>query len=94
MNKGKGSYWRAAAERVIRGVIEKQGTGDLDALEQAIRAAYPFGERKHWPYKVWLDAVNDTMSQLGRGKYVQHTPKSIKHWWVPEEEEDGGDTGK
>lgn len=27
-----------------------------------ISEAYPFGERKHWPYKAWLKAVSDHMA--------------------------------
>lgn len=80
------SHWRRKANEVIAQVIEEQGTADLDALEKAIRAAYPFGPRKWWPYKVWLDAVKKAMRQLRGGGY-RPTPKDIKHWWVPEEEE-------
>lgn len=32
-------------------------------LRKALRAAYPFGERKHWPYKVWLAEIQ---RQVGR----------------------------
>jgi hypothetical protein len=30
---------------------------DEKAIRKAISAAYPFGERDYWPYKVWLDEV-------------------------------------
>jgi len=78
------SYWRKRANKVIAKVIEQEGTEDLDALEKSIRASYPFGDRAHWPYKVWLSAVNQTMRQLRGGGY-KPTPKDIRHWWVPEE---------
>lgn len=32
------------------------GTPEKD-LRQIARDAYPFGERKHWPYKMWLKAT-------------------------------------
>lgn len=49
--------WRAHAARVIAKVIQEVGTDDPKALRKALREAYPFGERKYWPYKVWLDEV-------------------------------------
>jgi hypothetical protein len=30
-----------------------------DAEAEAVRKAYPFGERAYWPYKAWLKAVKD-----------------------------------
>jgi hypothetical protein len=42
---------------VIRETIERVGCEDEKALRKAISEAYPFGQRKHWPYKVWLSEV-------------------------------------
>ena len=30
-----------------------------EELRRLINAAYPFGERKYHPYKIWLDAVKE-----------------------------------
>jgi hypothetical protein len=49
--------WRTHAAPVIREVIERVGTDDPKALRKALRDAYPYGERKYWPYKVWLDEI-------------------------------------
>ncbi len=49
--------WRIHAAQVIAKVIQEVGTEDPVALKKAIRKAYPFGERKYWPYKVWLSEV-------------------------------------
>ncbi len=56
------SDWRAYSKKVIAEVTSEIGISDPDALEKAIRAAYPFGERAHWPYKVWLKEVRRHMA--------------------------------
>lgn len=63
--------WRDSAANVIRAVIFQHGTTDLPALKTALRKAYPFGERKYHPYKIWLDEIQ---RQLGtkRHKARQH----------------------
>lgn len=51
--------WQQQAEVVIYGVIRKHqdsGTTDKKRIAAEIDAAYPFGERAHWPYKAWLKA--------------------------------------
>lgn len=48
------SHWAAAAKATIERVVaENPGKNDEELLE-LIDAAYPFGMREHWPYKVWL----------------------------------------
>ena len=56
------SDWRAYSGQVIAQVTNEVGMTNPDALEKAIRAAYPFGERAHWPYKVWLEEVRRHMA--------------------------------
>lgn len=51
------SSWRPIARRVIQRVIAEVGRDDEARLRKAISAAYPFGDRKHYPYKIWLDEV-------------------------------------
>lgn len=47
------SHWRKTAAVVCAEVM--QGfTGTEQELRAALREAYPFGERKMWPYKCWL----------------------------------------
>ncbi|QPI73888.1 hypothetical protein [Sphingobium sp. Cam5-1] len=38
------------------------------ARRKAIRAAYPFGERRYWPYKGWLKAQREYLRK--------HDPKT------------------
>jgi hypothetical protein len=56
--RGPESHWRQSARAVmIRVVRELRDAARLDddaALLAAVDAAYPFGERKYLPYKMWL----------------------------------------
>ena len=49
--------WQIAAARVIERCIAENPEVDEPALRKIISAAYPFGERAMWPYKVWLAEV-------------------------------------
>lgn len=46
--------WRDRARPIIAGVIETHGTADMKTLRTLLWQAYPFGEKKYHPYKVWL----------------------------------------
>ena len=51
--------WRNAALAVMDRIRIEQlqaGIEDKAGLARAIGAAYPFGERTHYPYKAWLSA--------------------------------------
>lgn len=54
--------WRSQAATVISGVIGQNPGMEPKKLRKLISAAYPFGERKYHPYKIWCDEVN---RQLG-----------------------------
>ena len=54
--------WRTHAAPVVRDVLERIGTSDPKALRKALREAYPFGQRKYWPYKIWLDEIRRQLS--------------------------------
>jgi len=66
------SPWRAEAAKVVQAAIETGEARGLTgpALLRHVRQAYPFGERRNHPYKIWLSEVN---RQLGRS-----TPKPPK----------------
>jgi len=47
--------WRDVARPIIAKVLaEHEGK---TSLKQALYEAYPFGQREHFPYKVWLDEI-------------------------------------
>lgn len=48
------SDWPTLARKAIRAVHDTLPPGtSLAARMAAIDAAYPFGERRHYPYKIW-----------------------------------------
>lgn len=63
--------WRARFAPRIAAVIAEVGRADPKALRRALRDAYPAGERRYWPYKVWCDEVR---KQLGLRR-VKITPR-------------------
>lgn len=57
------SRWREHSRRVIQEIIKREGREDQDRLKKAISEAYPFGERKRHPYKIWLDEVKNQLGE-------------------------------
>ena len=55
--------WRDVARPIIARVIAEHQGADDATLKQAVFDAYPFGERKYSPYKIWL---NEIARQTGR----------------------------
>lgn len=58
--------WAEESRRVI-GEVHASLPADatLDQRKAALKAAYPFGERKHWPYEAWLKAKRNYLRQFG-----------------------------
>lgn len=56
--------WRSRAKDVIAEVVKANpGVGGRE-LRKLLREAYPFGERRYHPYKIWCDEVNKTLKDL------------------------------
>jgi len=49
--------WREHCSPIIAEVIRRVGKSDMKALRKALKEAYPYGQRKYHPYKVWLDEI-------------------------------------
>lgn len=58
------SRWREHSRLVIERVIATHGTDDPEALRKAISAAYPFGQRRYYPYRIWLQEVHAAMTRV------------------------------
>lgn len=58
--------WRDIAKPIIAEVIRREGRADLRKLRKALRDAYPFGERRYHPYKVWCDEVKKQVGTPSR----------------------------
>lgn len=60
------SVWREqaaiAVERALEGVPYDT---ERAALRRILRVAYPFGERRMWPYKCWLEEVKYALRLRG-----------------------------
>ncbi len=48
------SHWSKEAKATIARVVAENPGKDDEELLDLIDAAYPFGMREYWPYKVWL----------------------------------------
>ena len=49
------SYWRKRCIQIIADVLKKQ-LPEKEERNELIKA-YPFGEKKRWPYQIWLDEI-------------------------------------
>jgi hypothetical protein len=58
------SIWRERAASMIWRVILAHPGASEAALRAAIRASYPFGPRRYWPYKVWREEVECALRRL------------------------------
>ena len=67
------STWRHRARRVIQRVLQELGPRRrLITKRRALRKAYPFGQRRGWRYRVWLDEVRVQLRlRSPRRKYLQ-----------------------
>lgn len=58
--------WGEVAEQAIRRAHDALPAGcTLQARIKAIDAAYPFSERKYWPYKAWLKERRRYLARYG-----------------------------
>jgi hypothetical protein len=56
------SRWRVAARRAIaEALLTVIPADDENTVRATVNAHYPFGERKHLPYRMWLDEVKKVM---------------------------------
>jgi len=67
------SHWRKQAAEVISEVLDMCGPlitpEDEKAARLRLREAYPFGEKKYHPYKIWLDEI---ARQMGKKWPIGH----------------------
>lgn len=66
--------WRHIAAPIIAQVLDDtMGQSEPD-IKQALYDAYPFGERKYFPYKVWLDEIKRQRKTQRRGQQEVSIP--------------------
>lgn len=62
------SYWRSRANVVIGPILRSaiQERWPEARFRRELREAYPFGERAHWPYTVWLTRQRNAIALFRR----------------------------
>ena len=53
MRPRRRNYWAVEADKILAPLFAE----GQEPTWVELRDAYPFGERKYWPYKVWPDAI-------------------------------------
>ena len=61
------SHWRKIATPIIAKVLAETAGKTGAEVRAALRAAYPFGVRRHHPYRVWLDEIRIQTGQRRLG---------------------------
>jgi hypothetical protein len=58
------THWTDLAREAIQAVHNRlPDNATLADRKAALRAAYPFGARKNWPYKAWTQEVRHYLSR-------------------------------
>jgi len=67
------SSWRQIAQKTIAEVINASGhyPDGIAEMIKEIDAAYPFGERRYHPYKMWLKERRSAIRKLQNGTYIR-----------------------
>lgn len=68
------SYWREKAMECIAVVQQEHPDAQGVELRALLSAAYPFGQRKYHPYKIWLDCVQKVCRIPKRSKPIETLP--------------------
>jgi len=65
--------WREVATPIIGKVIQDNFWKDEKEIRRALRVAYPFGERRRYPYKVWLNEIKQQLYMWRRWRGIGQT---------------------
>lgn len=78
------SHWRKQAAEVISEVLDQcdWSTPENEKATRArLREAYPFGEKRYHPYKIWLDEIARQMGKkwpIGHKRAWENNQRRIK----------------
>lgn len=67
--------WRDKARPIIAKVLAENQGADEKVIRKALIEAYPFGERKYHPYKIWCSEVNNQMKGKKKRQIKVEVPK-------------------
>lgn len=68
MKEKSESYYEKESYRALEMVLEQTKGKEFAEVKKALKQAYPFGERKGRPYKVWNKAYNHALTCLKEDK--------------------------
>ena len=68
-------YWTRRARLVIEATMRRlPSDAPVEHVRLALREAYPFGPREHYPYQIWLQLQNRALENHAAGRPL---------WWQP-----------
>lgn len=71
------SYFRQIAAPIVERLLREYRKRPASELRRAIRAAYPFVERRSWRYRVWLDEIH--RQRTGHAPDSKHVERPREH---------------
>ena len=80
------SWWRAKAAPIVARVLAETAGKPEPEIRAALRAAYPFGVRRHHPYRIWCDEIR---VQRGRRKMTRQARRQQGRGPEPPDERQG-----
>ena len=68
------SSWRAVSAPIIARVLAATAGKPPEEVRAALRAAYPFGVRRHHPYRIWCDEIRAQTGKKQISDVVRRSP--------------------
>lgn len=68
------SWYESAKAHIAKVISDLPDNDSFEEKKKAISAAYPWGERRMWPYKMWLKAQKEEL--FGTTKTIQGIPEN------------------
>lgn len=71
--------WRDIAKPIIKRVLAATRAQPMKERRRALHDAYPFGERKYWPYKIWCHEIRVQLglTVMGRPRTREENPNQL-----------------
>ena len=63
--------WRDSAKPIIAQVLKDTKGQTEKEIRKALREAYPWGERRYHPYKIWCDEIKVQRGLKKRKQLIQ-----------------------
>ena len=70
--------WREDCAPIIHEVLQANKGLEEKELRKALREAYPYGQRKHHPYKIWCDEIKRQRGLKGKKAKLNVNKNQLK----------------